>query len=159
MLANTSKLPRNKFQVAADRKLTIELLSAGKTYKYIAEHICAIRDYTISAQQLRVDVGELQEELIASAMTHGLEAIAKEQDIIDNLAVELSRRISTFPDRDPRVAPLLKQIESLAARKTHLSGGENYIRAQNLSAAIDRVIKAGFKVVDPVSTQIENAIN
>jgi hypothetical protein len=69
---------RNKFQVAIDRKLAIELLSAGKTYTYISQHLAAIRDYSISSEQVRLDVGAIQEELIASAMAHGLEAIADE---------------------------------------------------------------------------------
>ncbi len=141
---------RNKFQIANDRKLAIELLSAGKTYTYIAKHISTIRDYSLSCQQIRMDVGIIQEELIASAMTHGLEAIAEELDKIENLSIDISRRISTFRDDDPKVAPFLKQMESLAARKTYLTGGDNYIKAQDLNQAIERVVRAGFKIVDPI---------
>lgn len=141
---------RNKFQVANDRKLAIELLSAGKTYADISRHIASIREYTLSAEQVRLDVGIIQEELIASAMSHGLEAIAEELDKIENLSIDLSRRISTFRDDDPKVAPFLKQMESLAARKTYLTGGDNYIKAQDLNQAIERVVRAGFKIVDPV---------
>jgi hypothetical protein len=141
---------RNRFQTANDRKLAIELLSAGKTYTYIAKHISSIRDYSLSAEQIRLDVGHLQEEIIAQAMTHGLEAIAEELDKIENLSIELSRRIATFADSDPKVAPFLKQLESLAARKTYLTGGDTYIKAQDLNQAIERVTRAGFKIVDPV---------
>lgn len=141
---------RNKFQVAIDRKLAIELLSAGKTYTYISQHLAAIRDYSISSEQVRLDVGAIQEELIASAMAHGLEAIAEELDKIENLSIDISRRISTFQDNDPKVAPFLKQMESLAARKTYLTGGDNYIKAQDLNQAIERVTRAGFKIVDPI---------
>jgi hypothetical protein len=141
---------RNKFQLANDRKLAIELLSAGKTYTYIAQHISSIREYSLSHEQIRLDVGQLQEELIASAMTHGLEAIAEELDKIENLSIDISRRIATFQDNDPKVAPFLKQMESLAARKTYLTGGDNYIKAQDLNQAIERVTRAGFKIVDPV---------
>jgi hypothetical protein len=150
MLAKTYKPHRNKFQVALDRKLAIELLSVGKTYTEIARHIGSIRDYTLSDEQVRLDVGAIQEELIASAMSHGLEAIAEELDKIENLSIDLSRRISTFRDDDPKVAPFLKQMESLAARKTYLTGGDNYIKAQDLNQAIERVTRAGFKIVDPV---------
>lgn len=141
---------RNKFQIANDRKLAIELLSTGKTYTYIAEHINTIREYSLSSEQIRMDVGNLQEELIASAMTHGLEAIAEELDKIENLSIDISRRIATFKDDDPKVAPFLKQMESLAARKTYLTGGDNYIKAQDLNQAIERVTRAGFKIVDPI---------
>jgi hypothetical protein len=150
MLTKTYKPHRNKFQVALDRKLAIELLSVGKTYTEIARHIGSIRDYTLSDEQVRLDVGAIQEELIASAMSHGLEAIAEELDKIENLSIDLSRRISTFRDDDPKVAPFLKQMESLAARKTYLTGGDNYIKAQDLNQAIERVTRAGFKIVDPV---------
>lgn len=141
---------RNKFQIANDRKLAIELLSAGKPYTYIAKHISSIREYSLSAEQIRLDVGNLQEELIASAMTHGLESIAEELDKIENLSIDISRRIATFADNDPKVAPFLKQMESLAARKTYLTGGDNYIKAQDLNQAIERVTRAGFKIVDPI---------
>lgn len=141
---------RNRFQIANDRKLAIELLSAGKPYSYIAKHISTIREYSLSAEQIRLDVGQIQEELIASAMTHGLESIAEELDKIENLSIDISRRISTFQDSDPKVAPFLKQMESLAARKTYLTGGDNYIKAQDLNQAIERVTRAGFKIVDPV---------
>jgi hypothetical protein len=150
VLAKTYKPHRNKFQVALDRKLAIELLSVGKTYTEIARHIGSVRDYTLSDEQVRLDVGAIQEELIASAMSHGLEAIAEELDKIENLSIDLSRRISTFRDDDPKVAPFLKQMESLAARKTYLTGGDNYIKAQDLNQAIERVTRAGFKIVDPV---------
>jgi hypothetical protein len=150
VLTKTYKPHRNKFQVALDRKLAIELLSVGKTYTEIARHIGSIRDYTLSDEQVRLDVGAIQEELIASTMSHGLEAIAEELDKIENLSIDLSRRISTFRDDDPKVAPFLKQMESLAARKTYLTGGDNYIKAQDLNQAIERVTRAGFKIVDPV---------
>jgi hypothetical protein len=141
---------RNVFQKANDRKLAIELLSTGKPYTQIAKHISSIRDYSISAEQVRLDVGAIQEELIASAMSHGLEAIAEELDKIENLSIDISRRIATFSDNDPKVAPFLKQMESLAARKTYLTGGDNYIKAQDLNQAIERVTRAGFKIVDPI---------
>jgi hypothetical protein len=141
---------RNKFQIANDRKLAIELLSAGKSYSSIAKHISSIREYSLSLEQVRLDVGAIQEELIASAMSHGLESIAEELDKIENLSIDISRRISTFQDNDPKVAPFLKQMESLAARKTYLTGGDNYIKAQDLNQAIERVVRAGFKIVDPV---------
>lgn len=141
---------RNRFQVAADRKLAIELLSAGKTYAYIAQHIATVREYSLSPEQVRLDVGIIQEELIASAMSHGLESIAEELDKIENLSIDISRRIATFQDNDPKVAPFLKQMESLAARKTYLTGGDNYIKAQDLNQAIERVTRAGFKIVDPI---------
>jgi hypothetical protein len=144
------KPKRNKFQIANDRKLSIELLSMGKPYTQIAKHISSIRDYSLSPEQIRLDIGIIQEELIASTLAHGLEAIAEELDKIENLSIDISRRISTFQDNDPKVAPFLKQMESLAARKTYLTGGDTYIRAQDLSQAIERVIRAGFKIVDPV---------
>jgi hypothetical protein len=149
-LVSDSRNKRNKFQIANDRKLAIELLSAGKTYTYISKHLSTIREYTLSSEQIRQDVGNLQEELIASAISHGLEAIAEELDKIENLSIDISRRIGTFQDNDPKVAPFLKQMESLAARKTYLTGGENYIRASDLSQAIERVVRAGFKIVDPI---------
>ncbi|WP_373546357.1 hypothetical protein [Chamaesiphon sp.] len=144
------KPKRNAFQTANDRKLAIELLSAGKPYSQIAKHISSIREYSLSAEQIRYDVGAIQEELIASAMAHGLEAIAEELDKIENLSIDISRRIATFRDDDPKVAPFLKQMESLAARKTYLTGGDNYIKAQDLNQAIERVTRAGFKIVDPI---------
>jgi hypothetical protein len=140
---------RNKFQIANDRKLAIELLSAGKPYSYIAEHISSLRDYSISSEQIRIDVGQLQEELIASALSHGLEAIATELDRVENLMVDISRRIKNFSDDDPKVAPLLKQMADLAARETYLKGGDTWIKAQDLNQSIERVTRAGFKVVDP----------
>jgi hypothetical protein len=149
-LVSDSRNKRNKFQMSLDKKLAIELLSIGKTYTYIAKHISTIREYSLSAEQIRQDVGSLQEELIASAMSHGLEAIAEELQKIDSLSLDLARRISTFPDSDSRVAPLLKMMESLAARKTYLTGGDTYIKAQDLNQAIERVIRAGFKIVDPI---------
>lgn len=145
-----NKNKRNRFQIASDRKLAIELLSAGKPYTYIAKHISNVREYSLSAEQVRLDVGVIQEELIASAMAHGLESIAEELDKIENLSIDISRRISTFRDDDPKVAPFLKQMESLAARKTYLTGGDNYIKAQDLNQAIERVTRAGFKIVDPI---------
>jgi hypothetical protein len=141
---------RNKFQIALDRKLAIELLSIGKTYTEISRHIGSIRAYKLSDEQVRRDVGAIQEELIATSMAHGLEAIAEELDKIENLSIDISRRIATFRDDDPKVAPFLKQMESLAARKTYLTGGDNYIKAQDLNQAIERVTRAGFKIVDPV---------
>jgi hypothetical protein len=149
-IVSDTRNKRNKFQIANDRKLAIELLSAGKPYSYIAKHISTIRDYSISATQIQNDVGNLQEELIAAAISHGLEAIAEELTKIDSLSIDLSRRIVTFKDDDPKVAPFLKQMESLAARKTYLTGGDTYIKAQDLNQAIERVIRAGFKIVDPV---------
>ncbi len=150
MLTKAYQPHRNKFQVALDRKLAIELLSAGKTYEYIAQHIATVREYSLSSEQVRRDVGIIQEELIAASMAHGLEAIAEELDKIENLSIDLSRRISTFRDDDPKVAPFLKQMADLAARKTYLTGGDNYIKAQDLNQAIERVTRAGFKIVDPV---------
>jgi hypothetical protein len=91
---------RNKFQIANDRKLAIELLSTGKPYSYIAEHISSLRDYSISDEQIRLDVGQLQEELIASALSHGLEAIAEELDKIENLMVDISRRSCAIPQNN-----------------------------------------------------------
>ena len=150
LTAQSHKNKRNKFQIALDRKLTIELLSTGKTYVYIAKHISSIRDYNVTPQLVHYDVGAIQEELLASVLQHGLEAIASELDKLENLSIDLSRRIGTFDDSDPKVAPLLKQMESIACRQTHLKGGENYLRAQNLNDAIERVVKAGFKIVDPI---------
>lgn len=141
---------RNRFQTANDRKLAIELLSAGKTYSYIAQHISAIRDYSLSAEQIRLDVGAIQEECIAAALQHGLESIAEELDKIENIMIDTSRRLSAFPDNDKGAAPLLKLMADLAARKTYLTGGDNYIKAQDLNQAIERVTRAGFKIVDPV---------
>jgi hypothetical protein len=145
---------RNKFQIANDRKLAIELLSSGKPYSYIAQHISTIRDYSISDEQIRLDVGAIQEELIASALSHGLEAIAEELDKIENLSIDISRRLSNFPDGDKGAAPLLKLMADLSARKTYLKGGDTFIKAQDLNQSIERVTRAGFKVVDPI-----NAIN
>ena len=150
LASHSHKNKRNKFQIALDRKLTIELLSTGKTYVYIAKHISSIRDYNVTPQLVHYDVGAIQEELLASVLQHGLEAIASELDKLENLSIDLSRRIGTFDDSDPKVAPLLKQMESIACRQTHLKGGENYLRAQNLNDAIERVVKAGFKIVDPI---------
>ena len=150
LAAQSHKNKRNKFQISLDRKLTVELLCAGKTYTYIAKHISSIREYSITPQQCHYDVGKIQEELIASVLQHGLEAIASELDKIENLSIDLSRRIGTFDDHDPKVAPFLKQMESLAARQTHLKGGENYLRAQDLNQSIERVVRAGFRVVDPI---------
>lgn len=144
---------RNKFQLANDRKLAIELLSAGKPYTYIAKHISSLREYTISAEQIRLDVGNLQEELIASALQHGLEAIAEELDKIENLQIDISRRLQAFPDGDKGAAPLLKLMADLAARKTYLTGGDTFIKAQDLNQSIERVTRAGFKVVDPTGLE------
>jgi hypothetical protein len=158
-LVNTEKKyqpKRNKFQVANDRKLAIELLSAGKTYTYIAQHISTIREYSLSAEQIRLDVGQLQEELIASALSHGLEAIAEELDKIENLQVDISRRLVSFQDGDKGAAPLLKLMADLSARKTYLKGGDTFIKAQDLNQAIERVTRAGFKVVDPVDALTRN---
>ena len=83
-------------------------------------------------------------------MQHGLEAIASELDKLENLSIDLSRRIGTFDDNDPKVSPLLKQMESIACRQTHLKGGENYLRAQDLNQSIERVVRAGFKIIDPI---------
>jgi hypothetical protein len=141
---------RNKFQVAIDRKLAIELLSAGKTYTYISQHLAAIRDYSISSEQVRLDVGAIQEELIASALQHGLEAIADELDKIENIMIDVSRRLQAFQDGDKGAAPLLKLMADLSARQTYLKGGDNWIKAQDLNSAIERVTRAGFKIVDPV---------
>jgi hypothetical protein len=91
---------RNKFQVSNDRKLAIELLSSGKTYTYIAQHISTIREYSLSAEQVRLDVGQIQEELIAAALQHGLEAIADELDKIENIMIDVSRRLQAFQDGD-----------------------------------------------------------
>jgi hypothetical protein len=143
---------RNKFQIANDRKLTIELLSAGKPYSYIAQHISSLRDYSISDEQLRLDVGAIQEELIASALIHGLEAISEELDKIENLMVDISRRLGNFQDSDKGAAPFLKLMADLSARKTYLLGGDTYIKAQDLNQAIERVSRAGFRVVDPIGT-------
>ena len=150
LAAHSHKNKRNKFQIALDRKLTIELLSTGKTYVYIAKHISSIRDYSVTPQLVHYDVGAIQEELLASVLQHGIEAIASELDKLENLSIDLSRRIGTFDDNDPKVAPLLKQMESIAYRQTHLKGGENYLRAQDLNQSIERVVRAGFKIVDPI---------
>ncbi len=144
------KNKRNKFQIANDRKLAIELLSAGKTYAQIAKHISSLRDYSLSAQQIQYDVGIIQEELIASALQHGLEAIADELDKIENIMIDVSRRLATIPDNDRAAAPLLKLMADLSARQTYLKGGDTYIKAQDLNQAIERVTRAGFKVVDPI---------
>jgi hypothetical protein len=141
---------RNRFQIANDRKLAIELLSAGKTYIQVASHLSAIRDYSLSDEQIRLDVGAIQEELIASALSHGLEAIAEELDKIENLTIDISRRLQAFQDGDKGAAPLLKLMADLSARKTYLMGGDTYIKAQDLNQAIERVTRAGFKIVDPV---------
>jgi hypothetical protein len=150
---------RNKFQIANDRKLAIELLSAGKTYTQIAAHIGAIREYTLSHQQVRQDVGTVQEELIASTLQHGLESIAEELDKIENVMVDVSRRLSNMPDNDRGAAPLLKLMADLMARKTYLTGGETWVKAQNLSEAIERVTRAGFVVCDPQNISMSEAIN
>lgn len=156
-LANAIAVPdkryqpkRNKFQIANDRKLAIELLSVGKTYTYIAQHISRVREYSLSREQIRLDVGDLQEELIASALQHGLEAIAEELDKIENLQIDISRRLTSFGDNDKGAAPLLKLMADLAARKTYLTGGDTFIKAQDLNQSIERVTRAGFKVVDPI---------
>jgi hypothetical protein len=144
---------RNRFQIANDRKLAIELLSAGKTYVYISQHLSTIRDYSLSAEQIRLDVGAIQEELIASALSHGLEAIAEELDKIENLQIDVSRRLQSFPDGDKGAAPLLKLMADLSARKTYLMGGDTYIKAQDLNQSIERVTRAGFKVTDPTGLE------
>ena len=156
LASQSHKNKRNKFQIALDRKLTIELLSTGKTYVYIAKHISSIRDYNVTPQLVHYDVGAIQEELLASVLQHGLEAIASELDKIENLQIDISRRISTFRDDDPKVAPFLKQLADLSSRQTHLKGGENYIRAQDLNQAIERVVRAGFKIVDPIDALNRN---
>lgn len=147
---------RNRFQIANDRKLAIELLNTGKPYSYIAEHISSLRDYSISDEQIRLDVGQLQEELIASALSHGLEAIAEELDKIENLMVDISRRLVSFDDNDKGAAPLLKLMADLSARKTYLKGGDTFIKAQDLNQSIERVTRAGFKVVDPIDALSRN---
>jgi hypothetical protein len=152
------KNKRNKFQIANDRKLAIELLSVGKPYTEIAKLINSQRDYTLSTTQIQNDVGKLQEELIASAMAHGLEAIAGELDKIENLSIDISRRIAKFSDDDARVAPLLKMMESLAARKTYLTGGENYIKMQEINTAVAFVLRAGYEIHDPTSDNDYGAI-
>jgi hypothetical protein len=152
------KNKRNKFQIANDRKLAIELLSAGKPYTEITRLINSQRDYSLSTTQIQNDVGKLQEELIASAMAHGLEAIAEELDKIENLSIDISRRIAKFSDDDARVAPLLKMMESLAARKTYLTGGENYIKMQEINTAVAFVLRAGYEIHDPTSGNDYGAI-
>jgi len=144
---------RNKFQIANDRKLAIELLSAGKPYTYISQHISTIREYSLSAEQIRLDVGAIQEELRAGALAHGLESIAKELDEIENIQIDASRRLQAFPDGDKGAAPLLKLMADLAARKTYLTGGDCWIRAQDLNQSIERVTRAGFKIVDPTGVE------
>jgi hypothetical protein len=44
----------------------------------------------------------------------------------------------------------LKLMADLSARQTYLKGGDNWIKAQDLNSAIERVTRAGFKVVDPI---------
>ncbi len=149
-LSQSHKSKRNKFQISLDRKLAVELLCAGKTYTYIAKHISSIREYSISPQQCHYDVGKIQEELIAAVLQHGLEAIAEELDKIQTLMIDISRRLSALNDGDKGAAPLLKLMADLSARQTYLKGGDNYIRAQNLNEAIERVNRAGFKIVDPI---------
>lgn len=149
-LAQSHKNKRNKFQISLDRKLTVELLCAGKTYTHIAKHISSIRDYSITPQQCHYDVGKIQEELIASVLQHGLEAIAEELDKIQTLMIDISRRLSALSDTDKGAAPLLKLMADLSARQTYLKGGNNYINSQNLNEAIERVNRAGFKIVDPI---------
>ena len=145
-----NKNKRNRFQIANDRKLSVELLCSGKTYTYIAKHISSLREYSLSPQQIQYDVGVIQEELIAAALQHGLEAVAEELDKIQTLMIDVSRRISAFADDDKGAAPLLKLMADLSARQTYLKGGDTYIRAQDLNQAIERVIKAGFKITDPI---------
>jgi hypothetical protein len=150
------KNKRNFFQKSLDRKLAVELLSQGKTYTEVTAAINSERSsYSLSRQQVMADVGKIQEELIASAMNHGLEVIAEELDKIENLSIDISRRIGAFPDSDPRVAPLLKQMESLAARKTYLTGGDNFIRAQDINLSISKVISMGYEISEP-GNQIES---
>jgi hypothetical protein len=146
---------RNAFQKALDRKTTIEFLSAGKTYTFIARHISDNRAYSITPEQLRADMTGLQEVMIAEAMSHGLEAIAEELDKIENLMVDISRRLQQFRDGDKGAAPFLKLMADLCARKTHLKGGENFIKAQDLNQAIERVTRAGFVVSDPLESREE----
>lgn len=147
---SSHKSKRNKFQISLDRKLCIELLSTGKSYTYIAKHISAIREYSITPQQCCYDVGKIQQELIAAALQHGLEAIADELDKIDNLMIDISRRLSSLTDTDKGAAPLLKLMFDLSSRQTYLKGGDTYIRAQDLNAAIEKVLRSGFKIVDPI---------
>ena len=155
-LAQSHKNKRNKFQISLDRKLAVELLCAGKTYTCIAKHISSIREYSVTPQQCHYDVGKIQEELIASVLQHGLEAIAEELDKIQILMIDISRRLSALNDGDKGAAPLLKLMADLSARQTYLKGGDNYIRAQNLNEAIERVNRAGFRIVDPIDALNRN---
>jgi hypothetical protein len=64
--------------------------------------------------------------------------------------IDVSRRLQAFPDGDKGAAPLLKLMADLSARQTYLKGGDTWIKAQDLNSAIERVIRAGFKIVDPI---------
>ena len=57
--------------------------------------------------------------------------------------------MTCFPDGDKGAAPFLKLMADLAARKTYLTGGDTFIKAQDLNQSIERVTRAGFKISDP----------
>lgn len=156
---------RNAFQIANDRLLALELLIQGKTYRHIAQHISSIRDYSLSHEQVRRDIGVIQEELIASTLTHALEAIAEELKLIKELSINVSSRLAQFQKGDKGAAPYLKLMADLAARRTYLAGGDTYVKAQDINQAMERVIRAGYEVRDPtgetetVSERVETWLN
>jgi hypothetical protein len=47
-------------------------------------------------------------------------------------------------------------MADLSARKTYLKGGDTFIKAQDLNQSIERVTRAGFKVVDPIDALSRN---
>mgnify|MGYP000323589117 CR=1 FL=1 len=156
IVGNTERDTRNKrnaFQKAIDKKLAVELLSQGKTYRQISKIIGEQRSYSLSHEQIRKDVTQIEEQVLSSAIQHGLQSITQELDQIECVQTDISARLALFAKDDHKAIPLLKLLTDLASRRTYLTGGDSYIRSFDLTNSIERVTRAGFVVSDTLNRE------
>jgi hypothetical protein len=164
---------RNDFQRAEDRGIALEMLQRGHTLVQIAEHISSIRPYSISYQQIALDVSKLRMSAIAATTEHMAVIIDRELQEIENVlaaawaAIKAERELVTtqefgiggkagdyektkqqwinltFPSQ------LLKIVLDAIARRSTLMGLDSHLKYLDTNAAIESLTRLGYEVSTP----------
>lgn len=169
---------RTSDEILRDRADIARLRLSGKTLEEIAAEITRLRDYSISLQMIAVDLKSVRAEWLKSSVddyekTRMIELARLDQE--EAMALE-GWETSKLPKKKQRTRTgtndgkpfeefmeeqsevregnpaFLARLESIRLRRCSILGFEAHQRSQNINAAIDTLLAAGYVVSLPTES-------